>query len=242
MGRKTIGFVIPAYNPVLKWASNVEKRLSEIKALLKDADFDIILVISPDGSKRGHSQDEINVFRQSSVIKDLIHLEIGENKGKGHAVRMGLRSCNADYYIYTDWDFPFTNESYVDVINWLLRDDIDIVLPFRKNYISHLSWFRHILSRLSQIANKFLFMLPSSDTQAGLKGFNNDGKAVMLSTTLDTYLFDTEFIVMSVKRRLRVKVVDVDIRDGILLSSMKIKVVFVETVNIFKILYRRWFC
>lgn len=241
MDNKTIGFVIPAYNPSGKWADYMVERLYEIKKLLGN-DIDIILVISPDGSVRGHSINETKILEDTSIIKKLILLENKENKGKGNAVRVGLENCSADYYIYTDWDFPFTNESYRDVINTLISGDTDVVLPFRRNYICHLSWFRKILSKLSRLSNKILFMLPSNDTQAGLKGFNNVGKETMLSTSINTYLFDTEFVVLSNKKGLRIENVDVDIRDGIQLSSMRMKVILIEIGNIFKILYKKWFC
>lgn len=241
MKKKTVGFVIPAYNPSLNWTYNMGNRLSEIKCLL-DEDVDIVLVISPDGSKRGHSSEEIEILYRSKAIRDVIHLENKDNRGKGHAVRRGLHHCDADYYVYTDWDFPFTNESYADVINCIIRDGVDVLLPYRRNYIKHLSSFRKILSKLSHFANKIFFLLPSCDTQAGLKCFNARGKDAMLSTGIDTYLFDTEFVVLSVKKRLAVKIIDVDIRDGISLSSMKMKVVLVEIFNMFKILYKRWFC
>ena len=62
------------------------------------------------------------------------------------------------------------------------------------NYDQRLSFMRRLASNACNYLNKTLLNLPYKDVQSGLKGMNAVGRALLLKTTINRFLFDTEFI------------------------------------------------
>jgi hypothetical protein len=65
----------------------------------------------------------------------------------------------------------------------------------------------------------------------GLKGFNNKGKAAFLSTTIDRYLFDLEFVFLAARMKLNIAKVPVNLRDGVVLSKLNVRILATEGLN-----------
>ncbi len=81
--------------------------------------------------------------------------------------------------------------------------------------------------------------MPVSDTQCGLKGFNTNGKEIFLKTTIDRYLFDFEFIFQcSRKKSILLKTVPVQLKDNVVFSNMKLKILMQESLNLIRVLFR----
>ena len=78
-------------------------------------------------------------------------------------------------------------------------------------------------------------MLPFSDTQGGMKGFNRVGRKIFMQTTIDTFLFDTQFIYKAVRQHADVRAVESEIKRGLKVSVMGLKVVVRELKNIPKV-------
>jgi glycosyltransferase involved in cell wall biosynthesis len=112
MSRDKLNIIIPFYNPRPGWENNFVNFLPEIEKELKETDFTIILV--NDGSTIQITQidDLIERFRY------LRYYSIPINMGKGYAVRYGISRSDADFYVYTDVDFPF---GYKIICNWYQR-------------------------------------------------------------------------------------------------------------------------
>ena len=68
-----------------------------------------------------------------------------------------------------------------------------------------------------------LLRIPTDDTQCGLKGFNQVGREVFLSTTIQRYLFDLEFIFLAAQKNLRIATEEVQLRPDVILSKMNWK-------------------
>ena len=88
--------------------------------------------------------------------------------------------------------------------------------------------------------NSLLCGLPEEiqDTQAGLKGFNRTGRELFLKTTVKTFVFDTEFILISQQEKVKIVPVDVQLRPGLKLSSMGFRVMFRELWCFLKVLWK----
>ena len=75
------------------------------------------------------------------------------------------------------------------------------------------------------------------ETQGGLKGFNARGKEIFLKTTIDEFLFDTEFIYRaSLQKDITIINVDGVTRENLKPNKVPIRVVKKEVVNFFRIL------
>ena len=79
--------------------------------------------------------------------------------------------------------------------------------------------------------------LPTSDSQCGLKCFDKKGKEVFLSTQIDRFLFDLEFLVLASKKAdLSISTVAVELREGVKFSRVGWQILLTEAINFLKIL------
>ena len=79
--------------------------------------------------------------------------------------------------------------------------------------------------------------MPISDTQCGLKGFKSNAKPLFLSTRINRYLFDFEWIYrVSKNQQLLLKTVTVELNEGVVFRRMPLGVLGAELVNLLKIL------
>lgn len=231
---KTLAIILPCYNPPLGWELNLIKH---IQALEKKIEENIKVIVADDGSLPKISEEVIATLKKKITI-DFVFMP--KNKGKGAALRNGISKINADYYIYTDYDFPFSDESILRVYK-KLQESYDVVCGFRnKSYYKGLPKRRKWVSKNMQFLTKYVLKLANFDTQAGLKGFNNKGKAVFLETKVDKFLFDTEFIYLSEKiKKLRVTSVLATLNKNIEFSNMGINVLLRELKHFVQIVFYR---
>lgn len=101
-----------------------------------------------------------------------------KNRGKGHAVRVGLLAARAQYRIFTDVDLAYSFEEVLRVAN-SLRAGADVAIASREHPESRLrvppsllgyTFRRRIQSLMFNAVTRRLLRLPHHDTQAGLKG------------------------------------------------------------------------
>jgi glycosyltransferase involved in cell wall biosynthesis len=236
---KTIDIVLPCYNPEEKeWHTDIKRNMVALEKMFPDLTFFVTLV--NDGSARGISESQIDYLK--SQISGFQYVTYAENQGKGYALREGIKLATHDFVVYTDVDFPFELVCMQAMINKLLAGK-DIVLGERQfSYSNHLKRYRKVLSSGSHIFNSLLLNLPFTDTQGGLKGFNQKGRAVFLKTIINRYLFDTEFILRACKQNdLVISTVPLTLREGVILSQMGLKVIKKEFGNIMRLLKIRFF-
>jgi len=231
---QTLDIILPCYNPRQDWTHQLSDSLSVIKPML-GADVLSSVIVVNDGSTRGI--DGANVaalIRQHPEVK---LIEYAKNRGKGHAVRTGVRHSAADLQIYTDIDMPYSEESIKVFYEMLRNGEADVVVATRgASYYSALSPFRRVLSKVLRWLNGRLFRLKIEDTQGGLKGFNAKGRSVFLTTRIDRYLFDLEFIQKASKEGLDLKGVDVMLRPDIVLPAPGPLVLLKEMHNLLLLL------
>ena len=231
----SLDIILPAYNPLPGWEDIVIGRFqSLVKAL---PDVKIRLFIVNDGSQRLDENHSAGVIQE--VIPDLQWISYKENRGKGYALRQGVKNSTADFVVYTDIDWPYTEESMIGVIRTLMGSADAVIGKRDENYYTHLPPARRRISRLLRSFNAKLLRLKVDDTQAGLKGFRKNIKDIFLSTTIDRYLFDLEFIyLISAKKEIKVIGYPISLRPGITFSKMNRKILFQEARNFLKIWMR----
>jgi glycosyltransferase involved in cell wall biosynthesis len=228
----SLDVILPAYNPLPGWEEIVIGRFQSLVNALPA--LKIRLFIVNDGSQRLNETQSANMLR--GAIPDLQWISYIENRGKGYALRQGVKQSTADYIVYTDIDWPYTEESMIGLINSLMESN-DAVIGKRDNaYYTHLPAARRRISRLLRSFNAKLLRLKVDDTQAGLKGFRKNVRDIFLSTTIDRYLFDLEFIfLLSAKKDIKVIGYPIALRPGITFSKMNRKILFQEARNFLKI-------
>jgi glycosyltransferase involved in cell wall biosynthesis len=234
---KTLDIILPCYNPRPGWGESLSNSISNIKLLLGDGVIESVILVN-DGSNQGLNENEFSGLMAAHPEVKLI--EYPKNKGKGYAVRKGVKSGEAHFQLYTDIDVPYVEESVKLFYDLLKNDEADVVLASRgDSYYNALSGFRRILSKSLRWLNGILFGLKISDTQGGLKAFNQKGREVFLQTRVNRYLFDLEFIQKASKTELRLKGLDVELKPDIVLPSPSLTILLKELGNFIVLLLRR---
>jgi len=82
--------------------------------------------------------------------------------------------------------------------------------------------------------------MPITDTQCGLKGFKKLVAPVFLSTTVNRYLFDLEFVRNCfIANKFRVKAIPVSLNENVHFRSMNYRILFSESVSFIKLLFSK---
>lgn len=232
----SIDIILPCFNPPDGWSKTIAASLNDLAAKNPLHVFHLILV--NDGSFKNFSEEEIKFLQSNISSGKIISGEV--NKGKGFVLREGVKQSKSDFCIYTDVDFPYTNDSFQKIIDALLKNNCDIVAGVRgKKYYADVPAFRIWISKLLRGMIHFFLRVKITDTQCGLKGFNTKGKDVFLQTTINRYLFDLEFIFLaSRKKEIRLQPIEVDLKDGIIFRKLNMKILFSEAWNFVKIFFR----
>jgi glycosyltransferase involved in cell wall biosynthesis len=234
---KTLDVVVPCFNPRPGWGKLLTEGIVKLKQGLPANALQSVILVN-DGSTNGISDSEFEQLISS--VTEVKIIEYSKNKGKGYAVRSGVRLGDADFTIYTDVDFPYVEESMVGFFQILAENKADVVIASRgESYYNSLSGFRKILSKSLRSLNGLLFGLKIKDTQGGLKGFNSAGKEVFLNTNVNRYLFDLEFVQNLSKTELRIEAVDVHLKPEIVLPSLSPMILLKEIHNFIRLLIRR---
>ena len=191
-----------------------------------------------DGSSIGIANNKISWLQ--SEIPSLQYLSSAQNKGKGDALRKGVKISKAGQIIITDVDFPYQLDSLVRVYNELI-DGSNVALGYRKDdYYENTPPLRTSISKWFRKFLKRIFQLKTTDTQCGIKGFDKTGSKFFLQTTINRFLFDLEFVLLISKDEvLRVSSVDVQLKEGIIFSKMKFGILVAEMFNLLLLLFRR---
>jgi glycosyltransferase involved in cell wall biosynthesis len=230
----TLTIVIPCYNPRPGWAQRIAANFLAYRSASQLPKVHLTLV--NDGSTQQVSEADFQHLRQA--IPNIKIVSYSKNGGKGHALREGVRHSQSDLYLFTDVDFPYTQASMLAVERALCERGGVAVGHRDTAYYVNVPWFRKVLSQSFRWFIRKLLSLPVEDSQCGLKGFDNVGKAIFLETSIERFLFDLEFLVLA-NGKVKVYPVPVQLREGITFSTMGAKILWRESRNFLKILARR---
>jgi len=230
MPKPLVSIVLPCYNPLDGWLKTIENSVSNIS----DQNIVVEVIIVNDGSSKNFSEPEVtNFFIHRPEVSVISY---AENRGKGYALRQGVKQAKGEFIIYTDIDFPYTQASFLAIYNALSIDNSDVAIGIRSGeYYTHLPKMRVYISKLLRFMIRKFLRIPTDDTQCGLKGFNQKGKEIFLQTSIDRYLFDLQFVYLSARKKVDLKTVVVELREGIELSYMRWSVLLQEFGNFLKI-------
>ena len=227
--------VLPVCRPNTGWANPFINNVKAVKELMHGVKIEFIVV--NDGFE---TPELLGVFELLNELHPEINfISYPDNRGKGYALRTGVKSASAPFILTTDIDFPYANKNLVETYN-LLKKGKDVVAAKRnREYFKAIPAKRLLLSKTSTFLNRNILRLPDCDAQSGLKGFNQTGARIFLETKTDRFLVDTEFLLLSVQKRLDIGVVNVELKEGIKFSSMGLKVITAETKNFIRIIGRQ---
>ncbi|MEI9944696.1 MAG: glycosyltransferase family 2 protein [Chitinophagaceae bacterium] len=232
--RNAITIVLPMYHPKGEWPKQFIENVRDLNASLSPA-LQLEYIVVHDGTP---DQSAIDSFKDiCQHHKEIKFTWYKKNQGKGYALRYGVALSSFPNVLTMDFDFPYCKESIIEMIG-LLHQGHDVIVGKRSSdYFQQIPTKRKIISKTcSWLASSFLG-LPLKDTQSGIKGFNEKGRAVFLQTTIKRFLVDTEFILRASKKNLNMKTIQIQPKPDLSFSNFGFRVIKTETGNFLKLLY-----
>jgi len=134
---KKLSILIPVYNEE-KTLLNILERINESK--IENFDFETIII------NDGSDDDTFNIIKENSDLYDKV-INLDKNRGKGYAVKSGLKIATGDYVIFQDADLEYDPKEFIKFTNLINKFSVDVIIGSRFNYSDYI--------RSHNIANKF---------------------------------------------------------------------------------------
>lgn len=205
-----ISIVIVGYNE----ENNIGSTLRTINQFFRSKYKDYEIIFVNDGS----TDSTLNVVKNLSKTFKLKIISNKKNKGKGFVVRQGMLSAKGDIIIITDADLAYPIEQigpFIDAMN-----DFDLAVGSRMHkdslYLMNNKCFnflllRHITSRIFNAYARFLFNIPATDTQCGIKVMRKElAKRIAAVSKTNGFGYDVELFVIA--KKLGAKIIELPVR------------------------------
>lgn len=182
-----LSVIVPAYRA----ASTICETLRVLLASLAELDIPYEVILVPDGAQDDTAEQAARRFANIRIA------QYEEHRGKGYAVRHGIRHCRGDFIAYIDADLELHPDGLRPLLK-LVEGGADAALGSKRHPQSRIHYppFRRLQSALYQLLIRLLFGLQVTDTQTGLKVFRGDlVRAVLPSLTSDGFALDLELLV-----------------------------------------------
>lgn len=180
--------IVPTYNE----EENIKEVIARLKRFPK-----IKIIVIDDGS----IDSTFKVAKEMGVVV----LRHEKNKGKGEAIRTGLRYIldkkNADYVAIIDSDMQYPPEEVSKLLKKLEEEKTDFVSGFRNpSEIPYANRFGNFVWR---IFFNFLFKTDFKDTNCGIIAFNMKTAKILKKTTFGGYIIDNAIRMEIIKNNLK---------------------------------------
>jgi len=231
---RKLTIILPVYNPHAGWEKRIVSVLNKLETAFRDIEYYVAIV------NDGSTQD-IRFFIEDELIPafpNLRYYSYEKNRGKGYAIRYGLKHSFSDYYIYTDFDIPFGIHSVRQTYESLIEGKNSLVLGKRGlSYLRSLPPIRLALSVGFMLLNTIHTGLRVSDTQAGIKGLDNKARLIFLSTKTNGFVFELEFIRKCLRSKIKHSKINVTPEKGLKLSNFGSQTILQEFNNYLRIIF-----
>lgn len=189
-----LSLVVPTY----KKEDIVLDQLERLYGYLsrKNPNFELIFVI--DGYV-DNTKNILNKYIQENKLQKVKVVGYKDNKGKGYAIRFGMKKASGDVIGFIDADMDIQIRTLGYALKEIKKEDVKIVIPskFHKDSNIELSSKRRILSLGLIFVNKTLLNLPENitDIGCGLKLFKKEiVKRILPNLKVNGFAIDSEIL------------------------------------------------
>ena len=171
------------------------------------------LIVVDDGSTDGTSAVAEDTMRDPGRVSTRV-IRYEENRGKGHAVRLGLLEAQANIALFSDADLSTPITETPKLIDPIQTNECDLTFGSRalnrKLIGVHQPWRREQGGRVFNLLVRLATALPFWDTQCGFKAFRlSVCRPLIESAQIDRFGFDVELIYLAYLAHLRLREVPV---------------------------------
>jgi dolichyl-phosphate beta-glucosyltransferase len=187
-----LSIIIPAYNEEDRIVTTLESTLAYLNARTDSSE---VLVVS-DGSRDGTGA-VVEGFDPGENVS-LRLLEYHPNRGKGYAVRYGMRRGQGEVLMFMDADYSVPIEEIEKGLR-LIREGYDVAIASRTMAGSvitdHQNFFRELSARIYTGVQIFYLGIRYRDTQCGFKLFTRRAaRELFRRQKLSSVIFDPEIL------------------------------------------------
>ena len=198
--------IVPAYREAGRIGDTVAALRAALAGINASGGAEIVVV--DDGSDDG-TADAARAGGADIVV------ELGVNRGKGEAVRAGMRASSGEVVAFTDADLAYAPNQLVRLLDEVERG-VDMAVGDRRHpdsvAVTEPSRLRRAGSVLVGLARGVLRLGRGRDTQCGLKAFSRQAAgAVVEASVMDRFSFDVEVLFLADRLGLEVRQVPVEV-------------------------------
>lgn len=159
MNIQTLTLIIPVYNE----AATIRAVLETVLALRLDQEIQKEVIVVDDGSSDGTGRIALAYIQQQTEA-EIYYLQHPSNRGKGAAIRTGIRAATGDCILVQDADLEYDPEEINILLKPLLQGRADVVYGsrFMGGQAHRVLFFWH------SIGNRFLTFLSNMFTDLNL--------------------------------------------------------------------------
>ncbi len=193
--------VIPAYNE----ASRLNQHLKSVQEYLKENYPGYELILVDDGSTDNTSSIISESIKTNSGAKLISYTP---NRGKGFAVKTGVRASHGDVVLFMDADMSTPLSEIPKILKML--NGADIVIGSRGRSDSKISKRPPIYRRLAssafdQIKFAMVGLREFADTQCGFKVYRGDiARKLFGQSQIDRFMFDAEILYLAQRAKYKI--------------------------------------
>jgi glycosyltransferase involved in cell wall biosynthesis len=203
MGSKVrLSVIVPCYNEVATISRVIE-------AIVKSSYPDKEIIIVDDASSDGTREKLKNDIALSGLVSKVLYHEV--NRGKGAAIRTGVREASGDAIIIQDADLEYDPGDYAKLMEPILQGKADVVFGsrFAGGEVHRVLYYWHRVGNglLTTLSNMFT-NLDLTDMETGYKVFRRE---IIKSLTIEEDRFGFEPEVTAKVAKLKCRIYEVGI-------------------------------
>lgn len=196
--KSKIAVLIPCYNE----AKTIEKVVKDYKNALPEADIYVYDNNSTDGT------DEI-AKRAGAIVR------YERKQGKGNVIRTMFREIEADCYLMIDGDDTYPAENAIEMCNYVLNDNVDMVIGDRLSstyFTENKRAFHNFGNRIVRWSINTIFRSKINDIMTGYRAFSYQfvKSYPVLSKGFE---IETEMTIHAIDKNFTLKEIPVQYRD-----------------------------
>jgi glycosyltransferase involved in cell wall biosynthesis len=197
-----VSIIVPAYNEARRLPGSLRLLGDHLRAASwaarSSGSFEVLIVVE-------HSTDgTLELAREAVAEQANFHvIDNRVQRGKGYAVRSGMRQARGALIFYMDADLSVpVGEIDRFVTHFQAHPDDDVLLGSRQHPGSSIerrqSFLRQTMGKTFNHILRSLSLLPFRDTQCGFKAFRRTAAAEIFGLqTIDGFAFDVEVLLLA---------------------------------------------
>lgn len=182
--------------PVYKKEKTIQDDVSNILRVLEKTPYDFEIIPVVDGTSLDHSFEALQKIQHPRVHPQ----GYTENRGKGYAVRYGMKTARGDVVTFIDSGMDIDPQGIIMLLEHMKWYEADIIIGSKLHSASIVNyvWWRRLMTYAYYILVKLLFGLRVRDTQTGLKAYKREVlEKVLPRLVVKQFAFDIEILVVA---------------------------------------------